>query len=140
MKSNGKFYKGKHLVGACLQFQKFRPLSSWEEAWQQAGRHSAGEGAEFYIQIHRQQGKRLWAWLEHLKPQSPTPSDVLPPVGHTYSHKATPSNPCQVVPLSNDQTLKMVSLWGLSRSPHTLSPLFDFTHGFPRVVVVLKTD
>jgi len=38
----GNFYKGKHLIGAGLQFQKFSPESSWQEAWQRAGRHSAG--------------------------------------------------------------------------------------------------
>ena len=44
----GNSYKGKHLVGAGLQFQRFRPLSSWWEAWQHAGRHGArgAEGSE----------------------------------------------------------------------------------------------
>ena len=36
-------YKGKHLIGAGLQFQRYRPLSSWQEAWQQAGKHGAEE-------------------------------------------------------------------------------------------------
>ena len=31
---------------AALQFQRFSPLSSWQEAWHCAGRHGAGEGAE----------------------------------------------------------------------------------------------
>ena len=39
-------YKGKHLIGAGLQFQRFSSLSSWWEAWQDKGRHGAGEGAE----------------------------------------------------------------------------------------------
>ena len=39
-------YKGKHLIGAGLQLQRFSPLSSWQEAWQRAGRHGAGEGAQ----------------------------------------------------------------------------------------------
>ena len=38
-------YKG-HLIGAGLQVQCFRPLTTWQEAWQHPGRHSAGEGAE----------------------------------------------------------------------------------------------
>ena len=40
----GNSSKGKHLTGASLQFQRFRPVSSWQEAWQRAGRHGAGEG------------------------------------------------------------------------------------------------
>jgi hypothetical protein len=32
---------------------------------------------------------------------------------HTYSNKATPPNPSQVMPLPNDQALKYMSLWGL---------------------------
>jgi hypothetical protein len=39
-------YKEKHLNGADLQFQRFSSLSSWQEAWQHAGRYGAGEGAE----------------------------------------------------------------------------------------------
>ena len=27
----GNSYKGKHLIGAGLQFQKFSPLSSWQD-------------------------------------------------------------------------------------------------------------
>ena len=34
-------YKG-HLIGAGLQFQRFNPLSSWQEAWQHPGRCGAG--------------------------------------------------------------------------------------------------
>jgi hypothetical protein len=30
-------YKGKHLMGSCLQFQRFSPSSSWQEAWQCSG-------------------------------------------------------------------------------------------------------
>jgi hypothetical protein len=41
----GNSYKGKHLTGAALQFQRFSQLS-WQEAQQHAGRHGAGEGAE----------------------------------------------------------------------------------------------
>lgn len=39
-------FKGKHLVGAGLQFQGVSLLSSCEEACEHAGRHGAGEGAE----------------------------------------------------------------------------------------------
>jgi hypothetical protein len=31
-------YKRTHLVGAGLQFQRFHPLSSWQEAWWGEGR------------------------------------------------------------------------------------------------------
>ena len=37
-------YKGEHLIGAGLWGQS--PLLSWQEAWQHAGRHGAGEVAE----------------------------------------------------------------------------------------------
>jgi hypothetical protein len=40
---HGNSYKGKHLIGACLQFQTFSPLLSWWEAWQYTGRHSVEE-------------------------------------------------------------------------------------------------
>ena len=43
----GTSYKGKRLTGADLPLQMFGPLSSWQEAWQHAGRHGAG-GAESY--------------------------------------------------------------------------------------------
>ena len=38
----GYSYKGKHLLGAGLQFLRFSPLSWWK-AWQCRGRHGAGE-------------------------------------------------------------------------------------------------
>jgi hypothetical protein len=39
-------WKGKHLIGAGLQFQRFIPLSSWWNAWQHAVRHGNGQVAE----------------------------------------------------------------------------------------------
>jgi hypothetical protein len=41
--------KGQHLIEASLQFLRFSSLSSWQEAWQHAGRLGAGEGAESSI-------------------------------------------------------------------------------------------
>jgi hypothetical protein len=38
--------KGKDVIGAGLQFQRFSPLSLWWETWQCPGTHGAGEGAE----------------------------------------------------------------------------------------------
>jgi hypothetical protein len=40
------FYKGKHLIGDSLQFQRFSPLSSWLETREYAGRHGDGEGVQ----------------------------------------------------------------------------------------------
>jgi hypothetical protein len=40
----GKSYKKQHLIRAGLQLQRFSLVSSWQEAWWHAGRHSAGEG------------------------------------------------------------------------------------------------
>ena len=37
----GNSYKGQCLTGAGLHFQGFSPLSSWQEAWHSAGKHSA---------------------------------------------------------------------------------------------------
>lgn len=60
-----------------LAFQRFGPLSSWWEAWQE-GRHGAGDIAwEFYIWMQRHQEERTLAWLEHLKPWSPPPMTLL---------------------------------------------------------------
>lgn len=42
-------YKEKHLIGACLQFEKFSPLSAWHEVWQHADKHSArGAGSSTF--------------------------------------------------------------------------------------------
>jgi hypothetical protein len=43
---HGNSDKGKHLIGAGLQFQRFSPLTSCQEAWWQAGRCGAGDGPE----------------------------------------------------------------------------------------------
>jgi len=42
---HSNFYKGKHLIGAGLQVQRFSPWSSWQNM-ERAGRHGAGEGAQ----------------------------------------------------------------------------------------------
>jgi hypothetical protein len=39
-------YKGKHLVGVGLTIHRFSPLPSWQEAWQQTGRHGTAEVTE----------------------------------------------------------------------------------------------
>jgi hypothetical protein len=40
-KHRGNSYT-RHLIGGCLQVQRFIPLSSRQEAWQHSGRHGAG--------------------------------------------------------------------------------------------------
>ena len=42
-------YKGIHLIGAGLPFQRFSPLSSWQEAWQYAGRYAAGAAESLHL-------------------------------------------------------------------------------------------
>jgi hypothetical protein len=42
----GNSYKGKHLIGAGLQFLRFSPFLPWQETWQHVGRHGAGEVTE----------------------------------------------------------------------------------------------
>jgi len=66
-------YKRKHLIGAVLQFQRFSPLSPWQEAWQHAGRYGAQEELRAPLPNLQVAGRseRHWAWLEHLKLQSP---------------------------------------------------------------------
>jgi hypothetical protein len=44
------------LTEACLQFQKFSPLSSWQGAGQDAGIHDTGEVAD--SSIHRVMGSK----------------------------------------------------------------------------------
>jgi hypothetical protein len=53
--NHGNSYKGIHLIEAGLQFQKFSPLSLWQEAWWQAGIHGAREELRVLIFIYRHQ-------------------------------------------------------------------------------------
>ena len=103
---HGNSYKGKHFIGAGLWFQRFSPLSSWQEAWWHVSRHGAGKAPcwEFYIWIRRKKMTH-WTWLEPLDLKLSS-SDTLPPVTHflqqhhTYSNTATPRNsatPCVLV-------------------------------------------
>jgi hypothetical protein len=55
---HGNSYKGKHLIGAGLQFQRFSPLSC-QEAWWHTGRHNAGEVVDTSTLIGRQEQERL---------------------------------------------------------------------------------
>ena len=91
---HGNSYKGKHLIGAGLWFQRFSPLSSWWGAWQHVGRHGAGKVAESSTSWPTGSKRRLWATLsivwayETSKPAShsdtppPTKSYLLPKQPH----------------------------------------------------------
>jgi hypothetical protein len=85
------------------------------------------------------------ARLEHLRPQSPPPSDTLPPTrphllqqGHTYSNKATPipTRPhLLVVPLPMDQEFKHMSLLGaISISTSTPSQKVNQTFKYTSLI------
>lgn len=91
-------HKGKHLIGDGLEFQRLSPLLSWQEAWQQAGRHGAGEEAENSIsgaEGNRQRdGLSFWDFKVH------------PIVIHFLQQRHTHSNKANflIVPL-------LMSLW-----------------------------
>lgn len=51
-------YKGKHLIKADLQVQRFSPLSSWQKLWQLAGWHDAGEWIRVLRLYHLQTRRR----------------------------------------------------------------------------------
>ena len=59
-----------------------------------AHRYGTREAAENFISMpagsRKQEGR--WAWLDHLKPQSPPPSDILPRTKPPSSN-ATPYEP-----------------------------------------------
>ena len=88
----GNSYKGQHLIRADLQFRgSVHYCQSEKHTGRPAGRHGS---LEFYIWIGRQQEEwmRHWAWLEHLRLQSPLPVTYFFKQSHTHSHKAT--RPC----------------------------------------------
>jgi hypothetical protein len=79
--------KGQHFIGAGLQFQRFSPLSSWQETWWYPGRHGAGKGAESSTGSRR--GFLTWA-SETPKP-TPTVTHLFQ-LGNAYSDNAMPPN------------------------------------------------
>jgi hypothetical protein len=52
-------YKGRHLIGAGLQFQRFDPLSSWWEAWQPEADMVLEEPRVLYLDLKVAEG----AWM-----------------------------------------------------------------------------
>lgn len=53
-------HKMKHLIGTCLQFQSFSPLSVWWGAWQHAGRLGAGVVVESSTSGFTGAGRDTW--------------------------------------------------------------------------------
>lgn len=100
-------YFKKDLIGICIQFQRFHPLSLlWKEVWWQT---RSWRVTEFFIWIWRQEAERDTGsgWIS--KTSKSTPSDTLPPYqGHTFKS-------LQRVPLSSDQDFKST---GYSYSNH----------------------
>jgi len=96
-RDNGNSYKGKHWVGAGLQFQRFSPLLPWQGAWRHAGSCGAGEGAESSTSqsaIIRQRLRHRALNIWDLK---------APPQWHTASNKATP--PIVSLPMGQNPNL-----------------------------------
>jgi hypothetical protein len=78
-KTQGNSYKGKHLIRAHLQFQRFAPSSSQWKARQPAGRHGAGGAESSTSWSNSSQEEALdqshWPDLSiYMRPQSPTPT------------------------------------------------------------------
>jgi hypothetical protein len=91
--NQGNSYKGQYLIGAGLQFQRFRPLSSWQKAWPHLGKHGAGEGAESSTSCSEGEDCLLhtgWSLSIVGDLQSPPYSDTFPP---TKPHILTVSLP-----------------------------------------------
>jgi hypothetical protein len=80
---HGLSYKGKHLIGAGLQFQRFSPLSLYQEAWWHVGRHGAGVMRILHLDPQAAGRERHWTWVELLTPQSPPPVTHFLQQGHT---------------------------------------------------------
>ena len=117
----GNSYKGKHFIGAGLQFERLSTLSSWWEAWQLTGRYGAWNW-ELYILIQRQPGRdglsspgsqeeSLFHVGRSLNTRSP---QSLPVQWHTSSNKATPNSAIYLVqPYSNHHRMYtlFVAVW-----------------------------
>lgn len=89
--NQGNSYKGKHLIGAGLQVQRFSPLSSWWEACQLPGRHGAG-GAESSTACY--EGKQKTTVFQEARKRVSKPTSIVTQFlqqGHTYSNKVTPT-------------------------------------------------
>jgi hypothetical protein len=97
--------------GACSHLQRVRPWPSWQGAWQQAGRHGAAAVAESLqadLQVRGRENKTEphmgFLNLNHY------------PQWHSFSTKVLPPNLSQAIPLTRDQALTYMSLWGLGEA------------------------
>jgi hypothetical protein len=79
----GRIYKGQYLIGTALYFQRFHPLSSWQQGSIQADRR--WRSWEFYILFWLKPGKTV-SQVARRRVSSPFPQR------HTSSNKATPPN------------------------------------------------
>jgi hypothetical protein len=91
-RDQGNSYKGKHLIRAGLQFQRFSPLSPWWETQQHAGRFDAGgakgsiswsEGNQEETMFHTGQSLSIGDLKVHLH------SDTLPLASPHLLHQAS---------------------------------------------------
>ena len=76
----GNCYKGKYLIGDSLQFERFSPLSSWQDP----GREGSGEAES---PTFRSKGKQEKTSLQAARESQSSPSQW-----HTSSNKVTPPN------------------------------------------------
>ena len=86
----GNSYKGKHFIGAGLQFQRCSPfLSQREHGGTQADIGLEKELKAIHLDLPVAAGDRVphWVELECLRPQSPSPTVThFLQQGHTYQH------------------------------------------------------
>jgi hypothetical protein len=101
---HGNTYKGKHLIGAGLEFQRFSALSSWQEdvAWQHPCRHGMLENElrvlHFELKVARSRVSKPTSSVTYFLQQ-----------GHTYSKKAT--HPNNIVPWDKHSQTNTFSLY-----------------------------
>ena len=88
---HGNSHKGKQLIRAGLQVQRFSPLSSWQEAWQHGDRHGAGEEAECSTSCSKSDQKTISQAARRMVSKPNPTVTTLPPTkphllqqGHTF--------------------------------------------------------
>ena len=109
----GNFYKGKHLIGTGLQFQRYSQLSSWQEARQCVGRHGA-RGAESSTSCLKESKEETLFCMRVSFSMCMRPQSLLLQ-WHSSSNKAVciPTRPqFLVVPPPMGQAFKHIN-WGL---------------------------
>lgn len=75
-------YKGQHLIGAGLKFQRCSPLLTlWEDGSAQADIVLEKDLRGLDLDQGHQETVSHWAYLEQIRPQGLPHSDTLPPAG-----------------------------------------------------------